>query len=367
MECGKCTSVCPVAIHNPEFAPRLIVVKALEGIDVTKERDIWLCTTCGRCVSVCPYEVDYVEFIRDLRNESVVGGYTPACSQGGLMQTAARMMANSDLEQHRLDWAVPGSYSDKGEIYYFQGCLPHLDIIFEETDSLATAKSALEILNTAGITPAMSEREVCCGHDLNWTGDEENFEKLMKKNLEAIRATGAKTIVFTCAECLRTFDIDYQSIEGDLEFELLHMSEFMERLVEEGKLKFNPLEEKVTYHDPCRLGRHMEIYDAPRDVIRECGELVEMENSREKATCCGVNAFATCDAVSKQIQIGRVEEAKATGASRMLTTCPKCLIHFNCAVAKELPVEREKVDIPIEDLTVFAVKALKSAEGSGGS
>jgi len=357
VECGKCTSVCPVTTIKPDFAPRLIVVKALEGMstNLDEEKDIWSCLTCAICSDMCPYKVDFCEFVRGMRTEAVFQGADPHCSQGGLIQTIARIMASPGVKQERLNWVTDDlKTSDTGDVYFFTGCLPHLDVIFADRELGLTeeVRNTVRVLNEAGITPALGAGEVCCGHDLNWTGDEENFEKLMEKNLAVIKASGAKTVVFTCPECLRTFDLDYQAIAGDLDFEMKHISEYLLGLVKEGKLKpagGNNL--KVTYQDPCRLGRHMGIYDPPRELLKAMGaELVEMENIREKAMCCGVSAFATCDEASKKMQINRMMEAKKTGADVLVTSCPKCLIHLDCSVANEVPVERGEVDIPIKDL-----------------
>jgi Fe-S oxidoreductase len=364
VECGKCTTVCPVAKLDQNFAPRLIVVRALEGVEggLAQNMDIWRCTTCNICTHMCPYKVDYTEFIRGLRSEAVVDGFEPTCSQGGLMQTIARVMTHK-LPQNRLGWVSDDlKVSEKGDVYYFSGCQSHLDKIYEERNVglVDIAKNSIRLLNKAGITPAMSKNEVCCGHDLNWTGDDENFEKLIDLNIQAIKDTGAKTVVFSCPEGMRTFDFDYKDIVGDLPFEVVYITDYLMDLVDDGKLKFaNGDRKKVTYHDPCRLGRHLGIYDSPRELIEAAGfELVEMENIRENSACCGVNAFATCESISKTMQIDRLMEAKNTGADILCTTCPKCVIHFSCSVWKEIPVEKEKVDIPLGDLiTMIADRA----------
>jgi Fe-S oxidoreductase len=364
VECGKCTSVCPVAEINSEFAPRLIVLKAQEGVaGLVNEKDIWSCLTCGLCSDMCPYKVDYIEFIRGMRTEAIAHGAEPLCSKGGLIQTMARIMTASELTQDRLSWVTDDlKIADKGDIYLFTGCSAHFDHIFEEREIKPSEilRSSVRIMNKAGVIPAVSNEEVCCGHDLNWTGDEENFEKLMDKNLEVIEKSGAKKVVFTCPEGMRTFEFDYQDLAGDLKFDILHISELILDLVDQGKLNLKDLNEKVTFHDPCRLGRHLGIYDDPRDMIKETGaELVEMERTRNKGTCCGVSAFVTCEASSKQMQIDRLKEAKKTGAEKMLTFCPKCLIHFKCSTWKKFPGEEEEVDIPIEDATVFFEKSIE--------
>ncbi|UCH89420.1 MAG: (Fe-S)-binding protein [Thermoplasmata archaeon] len=364
VECGKCTSVCPAAIFNPDFAPRLIVVKAIEGIEgLASEKDIWSCMTCEMCSDMCPYKVDYAAFIQGLRAEAVNIGTVPVCSQGGLVQTIGRIMTSPNLKQNRLNWLEDDlKVASEGEVYYFTGCLAHLQDIFEDRNAncLDIAKSTIKLLNKAGITPVLSNEEVCCGHDLLWTGDEKNFEKLMEKNLKAIKATGAKTILFSCPECYRTFDVDYQDMAGDLDFELVHTSDFLLDLIEEGKLKFNKLDEKVTYHDPCRLGRHMGIYESPRKLLEAAGiDLVEMERTSEKSMCCGVSAFVSCEAKTRKMQLDRLKEAKATETNKLLTYCPKCQIHMKCATWKNTPIQKEEVEIPIEDLVSLLARAVE--------
>jgi len=367
VECGKCTTVCPISAVNPEFAPRLIVVKAMAGIEgLAQDPDIWTCTTCELCSDMCPYKVMYSEFIRGLRVEAVSSGFTPGYSQHGLMHTMMRIMTNPDLKQNRLNWVTPEmKIADKGDVFYFTGCLPQMSTIFSDREGVnlqGIAEAAVKIFNSAGITPVVSNQEVCCGHDLNWAGDDDNFEKLMNINLDVIKKSGAKKVVFSCAECLRTFDLDYQDVAGDLDYELMHISEFVADLLDEGKIELDGAQGKVTYHDPCRLGRHLGIYDAPRDVMNaiEGVDLIEMERNREKSACCGVNAWVSCESLTKQMQLERMAEAVNTGAEKMITACPKCQIHLRCAASKELPVDRETVDIPIEDLTILIANSIKT-------
>jgi len=364
VECGKCTSICPLANINQEFAPRLIVVKAQAGLEgLPQEKDIWSCMTCGMCSDMCPYKVDFTEFIRGLRTEAVEAGAAPLCSKGGLIQTMGRIMTSDEIKQNRLSWVTDDlQIAEKGDVYFFTGCQAHFDYIFEEREIKTTEilKAAVRIMNKADIVPALSNNEVCCGHDLNWTGDEENFEKLMDKNLEVIKASGAKQVIFTCPEGMRTFEFDYKDIAGELGFEVLHISEFILDLIDKGKLKLKKLDEKVTFHDPCRLGRHLGIYDDPRDMIEETGaELLEMTKNKNEGACCGVSAFATCEAPTKVMQIARLKEAKATGAGKMLTACPKCWLHFKCSTWKQFPGDKEDVDIPIEDITIFFDRAVE--------
>lgn len=369
VECGKCTSVCPVARFDSEFAPRRIVLRALEGISegLTEDRDIWSCITCEMCNSMCPYEVNYSEFIRQMRSEAVLLGVThdsiiEECPQGGGIHSMMRIMASTE-NQNRLSW-IPEDvrYHSKGDVFYFTGCLPHLDLIFRDRNLnlTGTAINALRLMNMAGVEPVVSNEEVCCGHDLNWIGDEEGFERLMNKNLKVIEESGAETVVFTCPEGLRTFEIDYQDIAGDLDFDLMHISEFLLERADEGDLDLSAERQAtVTFHDSCRLGRHLGIYDPPRELLERAGiKIIEMDNTRDKAACCGVSAFVTCSSSSYQMQLDRIKEAKRTGAETLITVCPKCRIHLHCAISKELPCDRSLVDIPIEDFTSFLAKHL---------
>jgi len=370
VECGKCTSVCPAAVYDTEFAPRLIVVKAQEGIkdDPMTKKNIWVCLTCEMCNSMCPYKVNYTGFIQGLRSMYFRRGEVPICSQGGLVHTMQRLMAKEDLKQNRLGWVDDDIKisKDKGEVLLFTGCAYQLGTIFDDRAAFLrdVPKSAVKILNAAGVTPVVLEDEVCCGHDLLWVGDEDSFLKLMDKNIERIKATGVKKVVFTCPECFRTFDVDYQDFSEDLPFEMVHISEFVKDAIDDGKLKLRNIDKKVTYHDSCRLGKHMGIYDPPREVLSAVPglEMIEMERSREKATCCGVNAWANCEENGKKMQIDRLKEAKGTGAESMLTFCPKCEIHFRCATHNKVPVPIEDVDIEVEDFTNLIAKALEDGE-----
>jgi Fe-S oxidoreductase/coenzyme F420-reducing hydrogenase delta subunit len=365
VECGKCTTVCPVAKYNTEFAPRTIVLKATEGQvgNLSTDQDIWTCVTCEQCNSMCPYKVDYSGFIRGLRAEAVSLDNEPACSQGGLMQAIMRVMAHGDLKQDRLRWLTPElKVAEKGDVFFFTGCAPYFDAIFAERklDLSGIPQAVVKIMNRAGITPVVSNDEVCCGHDLNWTGDEDGMMKLMKKNVDLIKASGAKKVVFPCPECLRTFNMDYQDFLGDFDFELVHISQLVDDLLKEGKIKLKKGASKVTFQDSCRLGRHMGIYDEPRAALRGAqAEVVEMDNTRDKALCCGVSAWATCDEVSKKMQVDRLKEAKRTGAECLVTGCYKCLIHLNCAQVNKTQVPKEQIDIPIKDLSVFIADALE--------
>ncbi|MGD9262518.1 MAG: (Fe-S)-binding protein, partial [Desulfobacterales bacterium] len=242
-----------------------------------------------------------------------------------------------DLKQQRTNWAPEaGVFRDSGHYFYFVGCLPFFDVTFcyLNLSPLETARSMLTLLNKMGIEPVISNDERCCGHDALWCGDHTTFRKLAEWNLAVIKSSGAKTVLFSCPEGYVTFKNYYPKYFGALSFEVLHMTEFLARELPRTDLSFQASSaETVTYHDPCRLGRMAGIFEAPRQLMQLLPEtrLVEMERNRENALCCGTSAWMECASHSKAIQTERMQEAAQTGAQTLITACPKCQIHFNCA------------------------------------
>jgi len=360
LQCGKCTSSCPISRIDEDYSPRLIVEKALLGHDeVLRDNELWSCLTCYSCDERCPQGVEYSEFIRGIREEAQKVGQSGTCSHGGIFPALMGIMTNPKIKQNRLDWVSDKLISKKGKILYFVGCLPYFDSIFKDigVNALDIARGAVRIFNTLEIKPVVMDNERCCGHDLLWTGDQENFEVLAKLNLDLIEKTGAEKIITTCPECYRTLKLDYPEYIREPNFEVIHLSEFLADMIDKGKVEFNRIEERVTYHDPCRLGRHLGIYDPPRRVIENIPgiEFIEMEENRDNARCCGTTAWTNCSRFSKQLQIERLKDARATDATRLITTCPKCQIHLKCAM-NDIP---KKDRIEIEDLTTLVSKVIR--------
>jgi len=365
-ECGKCSSSCPITRLDPLYSPRLAVEKALMGLEdaVLTDKGLWSCLTCYLCRQRCPLDIEYDELIRTCRAKATANGIVGNCSHEGVLYSLSRLMANPETKQNRLNW-VPqeAEIAKKGDVLYWVGCLPYFNIVFDDigVNNIEIAQSMLKIMNVAGIKPVLLENERCCGHDLSFAGDSENFERLAKMNMTAIKKSRVSTVVTTCPECYRTLKTDYFELFGKPKFEVLHASEFLTNLIDNGKIKFNgKLSRKVSYQDPCRLGRHMGVYDSPRKVITSIPgvELVEMERNRQNALCCGVSAWMGCGRHSKQMQIERLTEAKGTKADLLVTACPKCQIHLNCALSEKLPVKKEEVAIETCDLSVLVAKAL---------
>jgi len=181
---------------------------------------------------------------------------------------------------------------------------------------------------------------------------------LAQSNLALFKSLGIKKIVTSCAECLITLRHEYPAIEK-VDWEVEHITDFTARALEKGGLKLTqPVPEKVTYQDPCRLGRIGHIYDSPRAVLAAVPELdfEEMTYIRDSSRCCGVGGFSNCDAAIKFLQSDRLEEAAETGAGRVVTACPKCRIHFNCYLDGK-PI-RELPPLTISDITEIVARAL---------
>lgn len=365
-ECGKCSSSCPVTRLDPSYSPRLAVEKALMGLEdeVYADKGLWSCLTCYLCRERCPLDIEYDELIKTCRAKASGKGIVGNCSHEGMLFSLSRLMANPQVKQDRLWWVPKEAQTAKtGDVLYFSGCLPYFNVVFDDigVKSVEIAQSMVKIMNAAGITPVLLENEVCCGHDLSFAGDRASFERLANMNMDAINGTHASTVVTSCPECYRTLKTDYVELLGQPKFEVLHASQFMANLISEGKIRFEGKSpRKVSYQDPCRLGRHMGVYDPPRQVITSIPgvELVEMRRNRENALCCGVSAWMGCGRHSKQMQIERLTEAKSTAADLLVTACPKCQIHLNCALNEELPVPKEDVAISTCDLSVLVARAL---------
>ncbi len=368
VECGKCTSICPMARIDPSFAPRLLVVKTQEGegynLGVETDSDLWKCLTCEICSGMCPYQVFFSDFVRRLRNIARASGNTPRHCQDGLLMRVANLKAvnNSNIISPPKWLTEDLKVADKGEVYLFTGCMTLMDTIYSNLKPGLTniVTSTVKLLNKAGVVPAISNQEVCCGHDYIWAGDEEKGKELGQKNLEIIKGTGAKTVLFICPEGLMTFENEYTRFFGEGELEFLHISEYLLDLIDEGKLVFKDDTIKVTFHDPCRLGKYLGIFDTPRELLENINglNLTEMEKTKNEGECCGQSLFLNCGKTHHQLQKIRLEAAKGTGADTLITACPKCKVHFNCALLTEgIPdSEIQKMKIPIEDLMEFMEK-----------
>lgn len=365
LECGKCTASCPIALVNDGYSPRKMVGQSptTSYAAIAKDPMLWACLTCRACEATCPANVDYSRLTLGLRAFGRQHGQHAPCTHGGALHSLMRIMTTPKIKQQRLDW-VDGELkvAEEGEVLYFVGCAPYFDVFFSnlEVRTLDAARSTVKFLNAAGINPVLMPNERCCGHDLLWSGDRDNFMRLAEHNLKAIKKTGAKEVVFSCPECYRTFKEEYAHEFGGLDFAVQHITEVIAAKLDTNDilLSGNSRQQQVTYQDPCRLGRHLGVYEAPRRVISAVPglELQEMPRSEKRAICCGVSNWMNCSTYSKQIQVERLRQAKATGADCLVTACPKCEVHLRCAM-KDRNLG-EEIAIEIKDVATLAVQAL---------
>lgn len=362
LECGKCTGVCPITRYDPEFSPRRIVemVTGRAADELLRGRLLWQCLTCRQCSQICPSDVRYSEFIRDLRTEARAQGCQGECTHGDVIHTWMRVMADPERHQERLGWLDDGLHvAEQSDTVYWVGCLPHYETVFGEQGFQGTeiARSAVRVLNHLGIEPMVLADERCCGHDLLWEGDVESFRKLAEINLallEQAKQAGARRIVTTCPECARTLAVDYGDLVGPTGLKVIHIAQL---LAESELPSLQGERQRVTYQDPCRLGRYLGIYDAPRVVLEALGlELVEMEHHRQAALCCGTSCWTACGATNKAMQENRLREAQDTGADLLVTACAKCQIHFRCAMTGGESGDEPRVEI--KDLITLVAEAL---------
>ena len=365
LECGKCTSICPVARYDSSFSPRQMIENALLGFgdELLLDRELFSCLTCYTCQKECPSDIDFPIFVRKARSMAQDNGQHGVCAHSGQLQSLARLMTSPTIKQKRLEWlSKEYRVSENSDVLLWVGCAPYFAPIFEdiEFNALDITKASLKTLNLLGIEPRLLPNERCCGHDALWTGDIETFKKLAEHNAAQIKEAGVKKIVFSCPEGYRTFKLDYPNYV-DLRCEVLHISELLAEKIGENGVKFKEIKKKVTYQDPCRLGRHLGVYDAPRKVIESIPgiELVEMRHSGLESICCGTSAFTNCDSYSNMLRTERLCEATETGAELLITACPKCQTHFRCAMMDKGEEHRSTPKIEIMDLANLVANAIE--------
>ncbi len=354
-DCGKCTATCPIARVGGVHSPRRQVLASNLGQerDVLQDATLFHCLTCQLCDQRCPAQVAYTGLVQKLREIAYNEGAEPDCPHGGALQSIMRMMAKGDTKQNRLEWLNGDLKTEPstGEVFYWTGCTMYFDALFPEFQvaTLHGTRAAVRLLNKVGITPVVSGAERCCGHDLLWNGDRKNFELLAKHNTRLVADSGAKTLISSCAECVRTWKLDYEPFFPGKPPQILHISEFLAQHAEKLQPKSNG-RVRVTYQDPCRLCRHLGVCDPPRQVLQALPgiELVEMQHSGAASICCAGGTWSHCDRYAKRIQVERLREARATGAEVLAAACPKCMIHLACAMkdphlGREIAIEMRDI------------------------
>lgn len=349
-QCGRCSSVCQLS-KVQKYAPSRIIQLILEGFEdkLLESGVLWDCLTCNSCLQNCPQNINFADIVRVARYkmiEKAKQNPDERIAHKGFYTTLSEIMSQPSIKPQRdLSW-IPKEckISDKGTTSYYVGCLPFFNYEFDSQDSIA--KSTLKIMCKIENEPiVLFKDEICCGHDIYWgQGKIDCFVELGKKNVKMFKDAGVTKIITACAECYRTFKVDYSNIFEDFKdkFKVQHIIEYVYDNWKQGKIKFtNPNDEEeqiqFTFHDPCRLSRFLPkdnmILEKVREIFAAFKDLrydfKEMTHNRENSLCCGVSSWLNCNEKSKALRYKRMLEAKSAG-TLMITSCPKCRIHFTC-------------------------------------
>lgn len=367
VHCGQCRVanwpekgfyyICPV--YNTDITPKFepyfargknIILKGLFWGDLELSNElseiIFQCSLCGACQEFCHdahnpnidfangrwmAQVDVFEALRaDLVNNGF--GLDSHKSMNDAMVQLLNPYGRKNVQKaewmDELDFEIKDASKEKCDILYFVGCTAALTPQIQEV-AVATAK----ILNHLNINfSVFGENEVCCGSVAKRTGDIKSFNNVLEMNVELFKKSGVNTIITSCAGCYHTLKKDYGNhLEG---IEILHTIEFLDKFIEENDIKLKKLDYETTYHDPCHIGRHMGLYDIPRNILSKISTLNEMQTIREAALCCGAGGGVKkgYPELSLEMAINRVNEAEKTSAKLLVSTCPFCYRNLSDAI-----------------------------------
>jgi Fe-S oxidoreductase len=328
-QCGLCDTVCPWNKVS-SFSIRHLVRQAAFGLPEIEGEDIWRCTTCGSCPQRCPRGVGTVDVAVSFRRIASKYGISPEPVHIVSVSLGAEGNPLREARANRADWTEGLSvkpFTEGMEILYFPGCYPSYD---SRLKKVATATVA--ILNRAGVDfGILGVKENCCGESIRKTGDEDLYKRLAKENIKTFIDEGVHKILVSSPHCYHTFKNEYP--EFNVNFEVVHITQYLSELIREGRLELKKeYKKRITYHDPCYLGRHNSIYDEPREVLKQVPglELVEMPDSRENSLCCGGGGGRIWMDTPKGERFSdlRLEQAGETGADELVTACPYCITNF---------------------------------------
>jgi Fe-S oxidoreductase/nitrate reductase gamma subunit len=394
--CGRCTSVCPAHKTGKPLDPREIVLKVGEvmsatatppvsppvGIDpeITISADsmferitsaeLWACTSCKACDEICPVNIEILDKILDMRRYKALmeSDFPPE------LGNTYRSMENSNnvygLNQgDRADWVsnlegvevIEPTGTLDHEYLYWVGCAGS----FDDRNKKAS-RAIATLLQRAGIDFAiLGPSELCTGDPARRSGNEYIFQMLAMQNVETLNGLGVRKIITQCPHCFNTLKNEYPQLGGN--YEVVHHSQFLIELIETGKLSLAgaTLDERVTYHDSCYLGRHNDVYLAPRKVIGALRgiEVVEMPRNGTRGMCCGAGGARMWmeERIGKKVNTERTEEALGTGATRIAVACPFCYVMFDDGV-KEKHADEE---VRVQDIAEILVDALQHGTPDG--
>lgn len=349
MHCGTCTTVCPSS-EITEYSPRLLLrhIALDRATTVAVDDASWNCTTCNSCTEHCPRGIGFLDIIKFIHQRVIDANLLPRIFDKPIDSLKREGNPWGGQRQKRLEWVgdirVP-SYDNSKEYYLFNCCATAYDTTKWKRSEKA-GKALLQLLNFAEVSyGTLGAKENCCGDMVDKIGAADVAKDLENKNTQMFLNEDVRKILTVSPHCLNTFSKDYEKLE---EVDKIHYSELLVNLIESGSIRpVNAINARVTYHDPCYLGRHNNIYEAPRQVLQSIPdlELVEMKNNRDRSFCCGGGGGGLCKDQSENVGLGeiRIQEALDTGASILTTACPYCIRMLNEAVHEMGVADKIKV------------------------
>ncbi|MDA8234201.1 MAG: (Fe-S)-binding protein [Clostridia bacterium] len=350
-QCGKCDTVCPWN-RVRTFSMRKLIREATFGLSEIETEDIWRCTTCGKCPQKCPRDVKQIHNMVGLRRMATGYGVFPAAVKPYRGVSAGLTADGNPFGKERstrAEWAeglAVKPFAEGMEILYFPGCYLSYDPRLKKV-----AAATANILKKAGVDfGILGTKENCCGESIRKTGNEAVFKRLARENIKTFIDNGVKRILVSSPHCYHTFKNEYPEFSAS--FETVHISQYLAELIHDGRLQITKeYEKKITYHDPCYLGRHNGVFEEPREVLKKIPglELKEMFESQEESLCCGMGGGRVWAETPKSERFSnlRLEQAIGLGAEVLVTSCPYCITSFEDS---RLVLNYEDV-IEVKDIT----------------
>ena len=357
-ECGRCQDVCPAYATGKELSPKLLIMGLRDQLfaegpkllgasgggeafepsplvpNAVSDDVVWDCVTCGACVHECPVSIEHVDHIVDLRRNLVmVESRFPA--EAGTMLRDVERSANpwGKPQVERADWTEglgvrvlqPGEAAP--EVLYWVGCAASFD-----ERARVTAQSTARLLQAAGVDFAiLGPRESCTGDPARRMGNEYTYQSYAEQNVTTMNEAGVTKVVASCPHCFNTLANEYPDFGGS--YEVVHHTELLAELLQEGRLQPVAGTEEITYHDSCYLARHNDVISAPREIVSRVGKPIEMARSGKRTFCCGAGgAHMWMEERGSQINEERAREAAETGAGTLAVACPFCTMMLDDGV-----------------------------------
>jgi len=402
-ECGRCQDQCPAWNTGKPLSPKLVITDLRDHMmakaplllgdgpaeapdghapdvlskdlvqDVVGYDVVWSCTTCGACVEQCPVDIEHVDTIVDMRRYQVLMESRFPSEAGTMLRNVENsgdpwgLGAGQRLAwTEGLDFEIPvvtDKIPDDVEYLYWVGCAGAL-----EDRARKTVQATARLLHRAGVTFAvLGPRESCSGDPARRLGNEYLYQMQARQNIETLELAHVRKVIASCPHCFNTLAREYPDLGGS--YEVIHHSELLQRLVDEGRLApSTPLELTVTYHDPCYLGRHNKIYDAPRKVLDAVPGVraVEMHRCRERGFCCGAGGARMWmeERIGKRVNVERTDEALSTGADVIGTACPYCTVMLDDAV-KQRQSEGQAEGVRVLDVAQVLEESMNGSAPTG--